>query len=331
METNFFDHLEKNHPRVKIGDYQHLVDVSAVPQPRPSDLCPICGTLHQQRVIPQSLSTPAREESESREIPTSRRKARVGFVSSEVSDNEDNGQPAENSSVRRPARRSTRATDDYGVENCIAEHLKGLAFNFSQRLYDEDERESDLPSGRSTDSELEELPDVGSDDDPPWLPSGQCDEINYFPIPDMEKEEMKKCIAENLKLLREKLDWDVDRQAKEPNLSYEEREELFPDKHRRSNESIWSGMYPKTALAFAACVSVIVELCGKALLASEAKERDNKLDIQECLHYTTVYSTVLEWLPGLGPKSETQKSVYVLVRNPPSDCILADERICSSI
>jgi hypothetical protein len=328
MEASFFEHLKENHPLVDNEDHQQLAEIGSMPQPRTSDLCPICSTRHQQRNIPQFLSTPAIDASGSTEMPASIRKQRVGFLDQEAPGSEENKHSADGSSPRRPTRRSTRAIDDHGVENCIAEHLKGLAFSFSMRLYDEDERASNLPSGGSIDSDLSELelPEVGPDDDPPCLPSGQCDEIDDFDIPDVEKEEMKKCIAENLKLLSEVWDYNANRQADESRLSHDKKEEWLPDIPRQSNEVVWNGTQPKFALAYAACVSILMELCRKALLNTRDEWNEN---IQGCLSYLIVYSTVLRGLHSLSPSSDGPKSAYFSVRNLVLVYIRGDERIIS--
>ena len=209
MEASFIQHLQQSHPHTEERERQHLVSSSVVPQPRSSEYCPICGTLHQQRAIPQSepqseatkgntrAGTQGLGAGATKEASKSQCKPKVGFPTLEALDGEDRKRSAENSSAKPSTWRSTRATDDHGVENCIAEHLRALALNFSTRLIDDDQRDSDVPSGRSSDSdrfELEDLPEVGSGEEPPRLPSGKSDEIDRFLIPDKEKVDRKSVV-----------------------------------------------------------------------------------------------------------------------------------------
>lgn len=216
MEASFVEHLQQYHPDIEKRQWQHLIINCGVPQPRSLEICPICRTSHQPRVIPQFESqsevtkentgaeTQNSEAQATKDASQSQHNSRVVFAAPEVSDDEDRKRSAENSSPKPSTWCSTRATDDHGVENCIADHLKALALNFSIRLIDDDQRDSDVPSGRSSDSdrlELDDLPEVGSEDDPPRIPSGKCDEIDMFSIPEEEKVEMKNCIAKNVQAL----------------------------------------------------------------------------------------------------------------------------------
>ncbi|KAI8663493.1 hypothetical protein NCS57_00950500 [Fusarium keratoplasticum] len=334
-EASFIEHLQQSHPHTENREWQHLVSSSMVPQPRSSEYCPICGTLHQPRAIPQPehqsevtkgntrAGTQGSGAWATKDASKSQRKPKVGFATLEASDGEDRKRSAENSSPKPSTWRSTRATDDHGVENCIAEHLRALALNFSTRLIDDGQRDSDVPSGRSSDSdwfELEDLPEVSSEDESPRLPSGKCDEIDRFPIPDKEKVEMKKCIAKNLQDLRMKSDeqinwnfsWLDGYRVIEPNISDEERERSFPDDCRRGNDIIWSGMDPKCVPAYVACLFMIVELCRRVLLSSEMEGNDNKSSVQECLNHAEAFSKVRQAIfSNLDPEDKVQKSRFV--------------------
>lgn len=230
-KSSFKEHLEQSHPHTDTKELHHLVDNCAVPQFRSSEHCPICGTLHQPAIPLESDSGPRGTEDASH----SQHKPKVRFAAPETPNGED-----EECLVESPWR-STRATDGQGVENCIAEHLRALALNFSARLIDDaKQRDSDAPPSRSSDSdrfELESLPQEGLEDDSPRLPSCICDEIDRFPIPNEEKAEMRECIAKNLHDLSEESDeqinwnfnWIDGYRVREPNIPDEERERLFPD------------------------------------------------------------------------------------------------------
>ncbi|PTB51390.1 hypothetical protein M431DRAFT_19399 [Trichoderma harzianum CBS 226.95] len=243
VKTSFEKHLEQLHPHTDMKELHRLVNNCAVPQLRSSEYCPICGTLHQPAIPfePQSETTSDSGARGTEDASQSQHELKVRFDAPETPNGEDEECRAESPSSNSPNWRSTRATDHQGVENCIAEHLRALALNFSARLIDDDDQQdSDASSSRSLDGdwpELESLPQEDYGDDPPKLPSCICDEIDRFPIPDEEKAEMRECIAKNLHDLCEKSDeqvsWNFDwvdgYRVIEPNIPKEERERLFPD------------------------------------------------------------------------------------------------------
>lgn len=334
MKSSYEKHLQQYHSDIEKREWQHLVSSSVVPQPRPSENCPICGTLHLPRVIPQ-LKTQSEAMKETiragtqvskHRSTTDSSKRRVMFAAPEASDDEDRKHSTEISSPKSSAWRSTRATDDHGVENCIAEHIRALALNFSTRLIDDDQRDSDVPSSRSSDSdqlELEDLPEIGSEDDPPRIPSGKCDEIDHFSIPNEEKIEMKNCIARNIQALCAKSDeqinwnfnWVDGFRDIEPNLSNVELKRLFPDSQSPGTEGIWSGMNSKYVPAYVACLFMIVEFYKKVLVGSEMGG-NNKSNAQECLDNAEAFSKVRQVVFGkLYTKGTAPKSSFVLVGN----------------
>jgi hypothetical protein len=322
MEASFNEHLKKSHPHTEEKEWQHLVRSSVVSQPRSSEYCPICGTRHQQRAIPQ----PEPQSEATNEASKSQRKPNVGFADLDALDGEDIKRSAENSSAKPSSWRSTRAIDDHGVENCIAEHLRALALNFSSRLIDDDQRDSDVPSGRTSDSdrfELENLPEIGPGDEPPKLPSGNYDEIDRLVISDKEKLEMKECITKNLESLCVnsdtqidwKFDW-LDGRVIEPNIFDEEWGTFFSDNRSRGNDVIWSGMDPIRVPAYVACLFIIIELCKEVLLSSEKGENENKLPIQQCLDQAEAFSKAQQAIfSDLHPVDKVKKSPFVLVGN----------------
>ncbi|KAK4065581.1 hypothetical protein Trihar35433_7701 [Trichoderma harzianum] len=253
VKKSFEEHLEQLHPHTDMKESHRLVNNCAVPQLRPSEYCPICGTLHQPAIPlePQSETTSDSGVRGTEDASQSQHEPKVRFDAPEMPNGEDEECRAESPSSNSPNWRSARATDHQGVENCIAEHLRALALNFSARLIDDDDQQdSDASSSRSLDGdwpELESLPQKDYGDDPPKLPSCICDEIDRFPIPDEEKAEMRECIAKNLHDLCEQSDeqvsWNFDwvdgYRVIEPNISEDERKRLFPDYCRPEN---WSDL-----------------------------------------------------------------------------------------
>jgi hypothetical protein len=340
MQTSFVKHIEQDHPDLQKRQWQHLVDHCGVPQLRSSGICPICSSTGHPRVIPPQLgpqsevtegSTRAKaQDSEAqvvKDASESRHKRKVRFDTLESSDDESRTRSAEISSSNPSSWHLTRATDDRGVENCMAEHLRALAFNFTTRLMDDDKRNSDTSSGRSSDSVqlgLEDLSEVGLEDDPPPLPSGKCDEIDdALYIKDKEKVEMKNCIAQNLRILRgesdEHIDWKFNwlngkRDIKPDIASTEERERFsyrLPEK-----DTIWSGMDSKYVPAYVACLFMIVGLFKKALLSSERGSDNNKPSAQEYLGNAGAFFKVQQVVfSRLLTKGTAPKSRYVSVRD----------------
>ncbi|KAK4082401.1 uncharacterized protein Triagg1_2213 [Trichoderma aggressivum f. europaeum] len=220
VKTSFMEHLEQSHPDTDTESRQGLVNNCAVPHFRSPDHCPICGTLHQPAIPlePQSETASNSGAKETEKAAQSQHKPKVRFAAPERPTGEDERCPAESSSLDPQDWRSTRATGDQGVENCIAEHLRELALYFSDRLNDDDDqRDSDISSG---------------------------DEIDRFPVPDEEKVEIRECIARNLRELCEKRDeqtnwnfnWVDGHRIAEPNMSDEERERLFPENDHPGND-----------------------------------------------------------------------------------------------
>lgn len=57
-KASFIMHLQQSHPSIEESRQPYLVSSSMVPQPRSSDICPICGTLHQKQAIIQPETQP---------------------------------------------------------------------------------------------------------------------------------------------------------------------------------------------------------------------------------------------------------------------------------
>ncbi|RDW85690.1 hypothetical protein BP5796_04015 [Coleophoma crateriformis] len=317
MEQNLIGHLGQSHSAIiKKSNRRHLASVSGVPRHRPLDTCPICGTHYQLMPLSETPDIPQNDEADydtkdaagskvhdSGKATSSAKKA--CFEDSTISDSEERKQ----STIADAALglqlhniRSSKPTRLTGVEKCISEHIRGIAFHFSRRLID-DEYEDDsgndhtsfAASKVSVDSTLralEHLSSIGSKADPPQFPLA-----HYYAGPaitDKEKEEVKLCITRNSKELLECYKWDDNRRVEDLKVPSTELENMFPDTYRKSNNRIWTGMDPRYALAYVACLMIILEICKKALVAIE----DRKSNIMHMHEQLEKFSYALKTFPG---------------------------------
>ncbi|QYT06300.1 hypothetical protein H0G86_013158 [Trichoderma simmonsii] len=178
VKASFIEHLQQSHPCIEKMERQYLISNSVVPQPRSSESCPICGILHQPR------------------------------------DDENKKFSLEGSSLKPSNRRSTRATDDHRVENCIAEHLRELALIFSAHLIDDDDDDQqgpDVLSGQNSDGHQFEFKNL----------------LDFY----LRSDEQRNSHFDQID----------DYGAIEPNISDEEWERLFPDNRiSREGGDLWS-------------------------------------------------------------------------------------------
>ncbi|KIX05938.1 uncharacterized protein Z518_03912 [Rhinocladiella mackenziei CBS 650.93] len=185
LQQSLVEHMKQKHAELDEDDQWNLASVSGIPTPRPVDVCPICKDDHKpkarQRHAPQGNRSALEDETPmstvTRESQESHKKKRARFAVSDGSqsgsDRDGIGRPARRTQVKhQPSDRLPQASDHDRIERYIGQHLKALAFFFSNRLVRDWDQESNAPQGSRTDSVLLdlELPsEQESDDNSPRL------------------------------------------------------------------------------------------------------------------------------------------------------------------
>lgn len=252
LREDLIQHLQQNHPELTQKDQQNLVNISEIPIPRPIDECPICGDKHE----PPKKPPPKDEEESEGEVTvppkseTSKKKNARFDIPESSSESESEQHEADDEAIQAQA---IRARDHNRIETNIGQHLKSLAFFFSNRLTRDLDIESDDAQGSSVDSDEDEddrvlFPNPADiEDDSPELPVFLS--LVQGPI---EGQSCLSCVEENLTELY--VLWEGSRRPLGPNLPAEELECIFPKKS--SAEKI-----PSHGVVYAALGIVVLEIC----------------------------------------------------------------------
>jgi hypothetical protein len=271
LQQSLIEHMQL-HPEIDKNNQQNLARVSGIPKPRPVDKCPICLDDNQperrEEETHQGKDNPVEEASKPREstkLQPSDRKKGVEFTlpddSESHSEDDDTVKPASRARAKQQGhRRSTQDSDHERLEKHISQHLRALAFYFSNRLLRDMDRESDAPLGSTVDSSLLDLSSLSnpdSDNDPPQLPVAT--ELFDNDLDTDERKEQVAIVESNLKELS--FDWGSDRRPPEPSMAPEELQRMFPDTSYHRNDDLWKPLSVEYALAYAALVLIILELC----------------------------------------------------------------------
>jgi hypothetical protein len=207
-----------------------------------------------------SVEEEAPKSRESTELQPPNKKKGVKFALPADSKSHSKGDDARKAQAEQQRHgRSTQDSDHERLEGHIGQHLRALAFYFSNRLLRDVDKESDAPLGSSIDSSRLDRLSVsspGSEDDPPRLPAFELFDNDSDTDDAKDRAEI---IASSLKELR--IDWGSDRRPPEPSISPGVLQRMFPDTSYRRNDDLWKPLNVESTITYAALVLITLELC----------------------------------------------------------------------
>lgn len=334
LQKDLIAHMEILHPELDEDDRRNLASVSGIPRLRPLNICPICGDHHQPKGRQEPVAIDngsdmgdealtAKEDITSY-APSGEKKIRFDLPTGSDTESDEDGA---DSLARQADQQSPQARDHDRIEKYIGQHLKALAFYFANRLLDENERDSNVPSRSSVESaflDLGSLSDLETDDNAPRLPMEEpVEDISQESTSNTDEEnEQRACILLNLLQLRR--DWGGDRRAPEPKLSPEQLRDMFPDNSHQRSDDTWNPIGPGNIIAYAACTLIVLELCQKISESPSQLLQDEQLRLQrDC----DIFSSVIRDFQRMEKRFHS-RSIFVQVRNAFRTCSRSASCLC---